>query len=120
MEGGRENMEKQEEGARERAQDVEAFMRRLPGLVTERCPCPYVNMARAIYNREQVIKALWPEYVDDARAVEALGVVISCLDLASWWCQRRRSMATMHIRQFVIRLLVCRQAAEKREGEDSS
>jgi hypothetical protein len=113
-------MEKQEEGALQRAQDMEAFMRRLPKLATERSPCPYVNMARAAFNREQVIKALWPEYVDDARAVEALGVVISRLNLANWWCQRKRSEATTRIRQFVSCLLVCRQAAEKREGEDSS
>ncbi len=113
-------MDKQEGGALQRAQDMEAFMRHLPRLAPERCPCPYVHMARAAFNREQVIKALWPEYADDARAMEALGVVLSRLDLAIWWCQRKRSEATTCIRQFVSRLLICRQAAEKREGEGSS
>lgn len=113
-------MDRQEEGALQREQDMEALIRHLPRLSTERCPCPYVNAARATFNREQVIKALWPEYVDDAVAVEALVVVISCHNLAIWWCQHKRSLATTLIRQYVSRLLACRQAAEKREGEGSS
>jgi hypothetical protein len=113
-------MDRQEEEVLQRAQAREAFMRRLPRLSTERCPCPSVNMARAAFNREQVIKALWPEYGADARAVEALVVVLSCHTLAIWWCLRTRSMATTLIRQDVSILLECRQAAENREGADSS
>jgi len=33
-------MDTQEEGALQREQDIEALIRRLPGLSTERCPCP--------------------------------------------------------------------------------
>jgi hypothetical protein len=107
-------MDKQEKGALQRGQVMEALIRRLPRLSTERCPCPYVNLARAAFNREQVINALWPEYVDDAVALEALVVVISCLNLAIWWCQSKRSVTTTLIQQYVSRLLACRQSAEQK------
>jgi hypothetical protein len=113
-------MDRQEEEVLQREQAMEAFMRRLPRLSTERCPCPAVNMARAAWNREQVIKALWPEYGADAVAVEALVVVLSCHTLAMWWCQRTRSVATTLIHEYVSVLLACRQAAEAREGAGSS
>ena len=113
-------MDQQEEEVLQREQAMEALMCHLPRLSTERCPCPSVNMARATFNREQVIKTLWPEYVDDAIAVEALVVVISCHTLAIWWCQYTRSAATTCIRQDVSRLLACRQAAENRAGAGSS
>jgi hypothetical protein len=112
-------MEKQEEEELRREQAMEALIRHLPRLSTERCPCPSVNLARASFNREQVIKALWPEYGADAKAMEALVVVLSCHTLALWWCQHTRIVATTLIRQYVSILLECRQVAEDRKGADS-
>ncbi len=112
-------MEKREEKVLQREQPVEALIRHLPRLSTERCPCPSVNLARASFNREQVIKTLWPEYGADAKAVEALVVVLSCHTQAIWWCQHTRIVATTLIRQYVSRLLECRQVAENREGAGS-
>jgi hypothetical protein len=112
-------MEKQEEEVLRREQAMEALIRHLPRLSTERCPCPSVNLARASFNREQVIKALWPEYGADAKAVEALDIVLSCHTLAIWWCQHTRSVATTLIQQYVGILLECRQAAENRKGAGS-
>jgi len=45
-------------------------------------PMPYVNLAQAgCIQPGAVIKELWPEYVHNAVAVEALVVVISYLNL---------------------------------------
>jgi hypothetical protein len=101
------SIHKQEAEVLQHEQAMEALMRHLPRLSTQLCPCPSVNMARAVFNREQVVKTLWPEYGRDARAVEAFVVVLSRYTLALWWCQRTRSAATTHIRQDINRLLAC-------------
>jgi hypothetical protein len=124
MEGGRETMQnpmqkQEEEVLQRREQAMEALIRHLPRLSTERCPCPSVNLARASFNRVQVIKALWPEYGADAKAMEALVVVLSCYTLAIWWCQHTLSVATTLIQQYVGILLECRQVAENRNGAGS-